>query len=106
MHLDILRDATKIIFNLAKRTGCFGPGCKFNIESIDVLLPLSVTNRRTNSSHPLCGWWLTQKYFLHNFCAMPLFKVRDLRFDLEQQYLLTEGRSTDVHAFFKGMNRI
>jgi hypothetical protein len=24
---------------LAKQTGCFAPGCKFNVESTDVLLP-------------------------------------------------------------------
>jgi hypothetical protein len=26
---------------LAKQTGCFAPDCKFNVESTDVLLPLS-----------------------------------------------------------------
>jgi hypothetical protein len=45
---------------LAKQTGCFAPGCKFNVESTDVLLPLSAIKRRTNSSHPLCGWQLTR----------------------------------------------
>jgi hypothetical protein len=50
---------------LAKQTGCFATGCKFNIESTDpttsqagvlragVLLPVSAIKRRTNSSHPL-----------------------------------------------------
>ena len=40
---------------LARLTGCFAPGCKFNIESTDVLLSLSALKRRTNSDHPLCG---------------------------------------------------
>jgi acetyltransferase-like isoleucine patch superfamily enzyme len=43
---------------LAKQNGCFAPGCKFNVKSTDVLLPLSAQKRRTNSSHPLCGWQL------------------------------------------------
>ena len=51
---------------LAKQTGCFAPGCKFNVESTDppaskaralragVLLPFRPVAE--NSSHPLCGW--------------------------------------------------
>jgi hypothetical protein len=42
---------------LAKQTGCFAPGCKFNVESTDVLLPFRPVAE--NSSHPLRGWWLT-----------------------------------------------
>jgi hypothetical protein len=54
---------------LAKQTGCFAPGCKFNVESTDppasqarvlragVLLPFRPMAE--NSSHPLRGWWLT-----------------------------------------------
>ncbi len=38
---------------LAKQTGCFAPGCKFNVESTDVLLPFRPMAE--NSSHPLCG---------------------------------------------------
>jgi hypothetical protein len=41
---------------LAKQTGFFAPGCKFNVESTNVLLPLAAIKGRKNSSHPLCGW--------------------------------------------------
>jgi len=41
---------------LARQTECFAPGCKFNVESTDVLLPLPAIKRRTNSSHPF-RWW-------------------------------------------------
>ena len=39
---------------LAEQTGCFAPGCKFNVESTGVLLlfrPMA-----ENPSHPFCGW--------------------------------------------------
>jgi hypothetical protein len=44
---------------LAKQTGGFAPGCKFNFENANVLLPLSAMRRRTDSSFPLGGWSLT-----------------------------------------------
>jgi hypothetical protein len=39
---------------LARQTGCFAPGCKFNVGSTDVLL--SFRPMAENSSHPLGGW--------------------------------------------------
>jgi hypothetical protein len=39
---------------LAKQTGCFAPGCKFNVESIDVLLLFRPVAE--HSSPPLGGW--------------------------------------------------
>jgi len=42
---------------LAKQTGCFATGCKFNVESTDVFLPFWPMSE--NSSHPLRGQCLT-----------------------------------------------
>ncbi len=51
---------------LAKQTGCFAPGCKFNVESTDpttsqakvlragVLLPFRPVAEK--ASHPIRGW--------------------------------------------------
>jgi hypothetical protein len=51
------KDMVCMIFKpliLAKQTGYFAPGCKFNVESTDVLSPFRPVAE--NSSHPLCGW--------------------------------------------------
>ncbi len=41
-------------FILAKQTGGFAPGCKFNVESTDVLLPFRPVAEKV--SHPLRRW--------------------------------------------------
>jgi hypothetical protein len=52
-------------FILAKHTGGVAPGCKFNVESTDVLLPFRPVAEK--AIHPLRGWKLTQKAWL--ICA-------------------------------------
>ncbi|MFC1829812.1 Tfp pilus assembly protein FimT/FimU [Thermodesulfobacteriota bacterium] len=52
--------------NLAKQTGSFtpllSPGCKFNVKSTEVLMPLPAPEKRTNSTHSLRGWYLTPNF--------------------------------------------